>query len=68
MKYQGRLVFAGLLFAPAAASAHPGDHSFVSGMIGAGQHLLSQPDHALAMLAAAGLAMLLYRRLRRAKA
>ena len=52
MKYSGSMIMAVLLLYPSAAAAHPGDHSPLAGMLAALWHLVTEPDHALILLAA----------------
>jgi len=62
MNYLHRLAFATLLLFPAAAQAHPGDHSGFSGMIAVLGHFLSQPDHALLLIGAVSAGIYLCRK------
>ncbi len=55
MKYLNGLITAALLVIPAAASAHQGDHSFVTTFSGALTHLVTHPDHALGVAACAAI-------------
>lgn len=53
MRYSGIAAMAAALILPAAAQAHPGGHSDISGMTAALWHLVSQPSHALMLIGAA---------------
>ena len=66
MKYSIGMIMALLLLFPATAGAHPGDHSPLTGILAACWHLVTEPDHALALLAAAGIAFYVYKRHSRA--
>jgi hypothetical protein len=66
MKYSGGMIIAVLSLFPAAAGAHSGDHAFITSTLAALLHFVSQPDHALTLLAAAGIA--LYVSMRRSRA